>query len=58
MFLLGLIAITEPSFVQDTGGPIAIGSPKNEYSPYLDHNYPDEMFFGDTHTPYSTSSSA
>jgi hypothetical protein len=42
--------------VRDTGDPIAIESPKKEYSPYLDHNYPDEMFFGDTHlhTPYST----
>jgi len=29
---------------------------KKEYSPYLEHNYPDQVFFGDTHvhTSYST----
>ena len=41
---------------QDAGNPGNIVSPEKEYSPYLDYNYPDKVFFGDTHlhTSYST----
>jgi len=36
--------------------PATIKAPAAEYSPYLEHNYPDRVFFGDTHvhTSYST----
>jgi hypothetical protein len=36
--------------------PASIESPPAEYSPYLQHHYPDRVFFGDTHlhTSYST----
>jgi hypothetical protein len=41
---------------QDAGDPSAIKSPEPEYSPYLNYNYPDHVFFGDSHvhTSYST----
>ncbi|MCK5360343.1 MAG: DUF3604 domain-containing protein, partial [Gammaproteobacteria bacterium] len=40
----------------DAGNPSAIKSTAQEYSPYLEYNYPDKVFFGDTHlhTSYST----
>ena len=36
--------------------PASIRPPPAEYSPYLQHHYPDRVFFGDTHlhTSYST----
>ena len=36
--------------------PAKIRPAKKEYSPYLNHNYPDRVFWGDTHlhTAYST----
>ena len=36
--------------------PEKIQPAENEYSPYLNHNYPDRVFWGDTHlhTSYST----
>ena len=36
--------------------PASIKSPPAEYSPYLQHHYPDRAYFGDTHvhTSYST----
>ena len=45
-----------PVMAQDAGSPDAIKSADKEYSPYLDYNYPDQVFFGDTHlhTSYST----
>ncbi len=51
---LALFAIS--AFAQDAGDPSAIKSPKKEYSPYLNHNYPDNVYFGDTHvhTAFST----
>ncbi len=41
---------------QDAGDPSAVRSAEKEYSPYLNHNYPDRVFWGDTHvhTSYST----
>ncbi|MEE8384413.1 MAG: DUF3604 domain-containing protein, partial [Dehalococcoidia bacterium] len=59
---LGVIAtvlaagVTLPTLAQDAGDPGAIKSPEKEYSPYLNHNYPDNVYFGDTHvhTAYST----
>ncbi len=41
---------------QDTGDPSGVRAAEAEYSPYLDHNYPDQVFWGDTHvhTAYST----
>jgi len=43
--------ITYPAFAQETDQLAA-----KEYSPYLDYNYPDNVYFGDTHlhTSYST----
>ncbi len=50
------LALANSAFAQDAGDPSAIKSPKKEYSPYLNHNYPDNVYFGDTHvhTSYST----
>lgn len=45
-----------PAFAQDAGDPADIEPDAKEYSPYLNYNYPDQVFFGDTHvhTSYST----
>ncbi|MEA1889923.1 MAG: DUF3604 domain-containing protein, partial [Pseudomonadota bacterium] len=46
-----------PASAQDMGtDPSAIKPAEKEYSPYLNYNYPDKVFFGDTHlhTSYST----
>jgi len=50
------LASAMPAKAQDAGDPIAIRPPSAEYSPYLNYNYPDRVFFGDTHvhTSYST----
>ncbi len=41
---------------QFVGDPGQIRSPQKEYSPYLNYNYPDQVYWGDTHlhTSYST----
>ncbi|MGR3660321.1 MAG: DUF3604 domain-containing protein [Paracoccaceae bacterium] len=41
---------------QDAGDPGNIRAAAPEYSPYLNYNYPDRVFFGDSHlhTSYST----
>ena len=46
----------EPAIAQDAGDPGSIRAAGAEYSPYLNYNYPDRVFFGDTHvhTSYST----
>jgi len=45
-----------PAIAQDAGDPGNIRAASAEYSPYLNYNYPDRVFFGDTHlhTSYST----
>lgn len=45
-----------PAMAQDAGDPGNIRAAGAEYSPYLNYNYPDRVFFGDTHlhTSYST----
>jgi hypothetical protein len=45
-----------PVSAQDAGDPGSIKPAKAEYSPYLNYDYPDQVFFGDTHlhTSYST----
>jgi len=45
-----------PVLAQDAGDPSGIEPRAQEYSPYLNYNYPDQVFFGDTHvhTSYST----
>lgn len=45
-----------PVTAQEAGDPSGIQSAKKEYSPFLNYNYPDQVFFGDTHlhTSYST----
>ena len=50
------LAIPMPITAQDAGDPRAIRPPSAEYSPYLNYDYPDRVFFGDTHvhTSYST----
>lgn len=50
------VSLVLPALAQDAGDPKAIKPSKKEYSPYLNHNYPDQVFFGDTHlhTTYST----
>jgi len=47
-----------PVFAQDVGDPSIITAAKAEYSPYLDYNYPDQVFFGDTHVHTSFSTDA
>jgi len=58
-FLLALALISLPFSLtaQDLDvDPKSIEAPASEYSPYLEHNYPDRVWFGDTHlhTSYST----
>ena len=57
--LAGLLALSLalPALAQDLHvNPDTVKPPKPEYSPYLDRNYPDRVFWGDTHvhTSYST----
>jgi len=47
-----------PALAQDAGDPSAIKAPQKEYSPYLQHNYPDKVYFGDTHVHTSFSTDA
>jgi len=54
--IIVVVGIGPPSLAQDAGDPANISQPEKEYSPYLNYNYPDQVFFGDTHlhTSYST----
>ena len=51
-----LVAPWTSASAQDAGDPHSIYVGESQYSPYLDYNYPDKVFFGDTHlhTSYST----
>ena len=51
-----LVAPWTSASAQDAGDPHSIYVGEPQYSPYLDYNYPDKVFFGDTHlhTSYST----
>jgi hypothetical protein len=51
-----LVLGSHATLAQDAGDPSTIRPADKEYSPYLNHNYPDQVFFGDTHlhTSYST----
>jgi len=54
---MAMASLTPPAFAQDIAiDPATIQPPAAQYSPYLEHNYPDRVFFGDTHvhTSYST----
>ncbi len=62
-FILPIIAVfactaftSTQLIAQEAGDPGVIQAAKKEYSPYLNYNYPDKVFFGDTHlhTSYST----
>jgi len=50
------VAAGFPAIAQDAGDPSSVTPAGAEYSPYLNYNYPDRVFFGDTHlhTSYST----
>jgi hypothetical protein len=52
---LALAMVTVPALAQDAGDPANVSQPEKEYSPYLGHNYPDKVLWGDTHlyTSYS-----
>ena len=57
--VVGMLAasLTLPALAQDVHiNPDGVKPPKPEYSPYLEHHYPDRVFWGDTHvhTSYST----
>jgi len=57
IFSLALIGFALPVLAQDLNlDPGSVKSPEPEYSPFLEHNYPDYVYFGDTHvhTSYST----
>ncbi len=44
------LAMTSSAFAQDIPmDPEDVQLGKTEYSPYLDHGYPDRVYFGDTH---------
>jgi hypothetical protein len=47
-----------PAVAQDAGDPSGIRTPAAEYSPYLNHNYPDQVYFGDSHVHTSFSTDA
>ena len=49
------LAVTTAVLAQDAGDPGAISPSVEEYSPYLQQNYPDQVLWGDTHlhTTYS-----
>ncbi|MGR3661697.1 MAG: DUF3604 domain-containing protein, partial [Paracoccaceae bacterium] len=56
-YFVGMIfVIVAPVAAQDAGNPASITVPAAEYSPFLNYNYPDQVFFGDSHlhTSYST----
>ncbi len=52
------LAAATPATAQDAGDPGAIRPPSAEYSPYLNYDYPDRVFFGDTHVHTSFSTDA
>ena len=57
LLVLAVASFTLPAFAQDiTIDPAKVRLGKAEYSPYLDHGFPDRVYFGDTHvhTSYST----
>lgn len=51
-----LTVLANPAIAQYVGDPGQIRAPQKEYSPYLNHNYPDRVYWGDSHvhTSYST----
>ena len=54
---LAMTSMVSISLAQDVVlDPEDVQLGKAEYSPYLDHGYPDRVYFGDTHvhTSYST----
>ena len=56
---LALAGFTLPAFAQGFQiNPADVKSPAPEYSPYLEHNYPDRVYFGDTHVHTSFSTDA
>jgi len=57
LLILSVAGITVAAAAQDfDGDPDKVALGEAEYSPYLDHGYPDRVYFGDTHlhTSYST----
>jgi hypothetical protein len=55
---LPLVSVSVPALAQDAGDPANVSQPEKEYSPYLGHNYPDKVFWGDTHLHTSYSADA
>ena len=53
-----VVSFAAPAFSQDGGNPSAIKPRPKEYSPYLNYNYPDQVFFGDSHVHTSYSADA
>ena len=52
------LAMATSAFAQDVPNPVSLRPTPEEYSPYLDHNYPDRVFWGDTHVHTSFSTDA
>ena len=58
LLVLPLVSVSVPALAQDAGSPANITAPEKEYSPYLGHNYPDKVLWGDTHLHTSYSADA
>ena len=53
--LLALAVSSVPAMGQDGGDPINSDQPKKAYSPYVDRDYPQNVYWGESHlhTSYS-----
>jgi len=59
LLVLAVASFTLPAFAQDVAlDPADVTFGKAEYSPYLDHGFPDRVYFGDTHVHTSFSTDA
>jgi len=53
--LMALAISSVPAMAQDAGDPSNISQPKKEYSPYVNRDYPQNVYWGESHlhTSYS-----
>ncbi len=58
MLALATAALVLPSTAQDTGGAVPEVFKGRPYSPYAERNFPESVYFGDTHSHTSISADA